>query len=173
MIALLPLILANPAPPMFLSHEVLAEKHLGGFESETCVVATSEEDYETLWSMVMGMMHVIPPPPEVDFDSSFVLGIFPGERPTAGYGVEVGQVSIWYMDLIDLFVRYTGLIDPLVASGVVIEVYAREKCPEGAAAQVITCPWPLLRVKRSPYFPLDTEDQALSVDMSLERCPGK
>jgi hypothetical protein len=161
MIALLPLILANPPPPMFLSYEVIAEGQTMGFEAETCLAVTNGDAYRELWNILAGPMLMMPP--VVDFDSSFVLGIFPGERPTAGYGVDVDQVTIWH----------SGLVDPLVAGGIVITVYATEKCPEGAAAQVITCPWLLLKVKRSPYFPLDTSGQALSVDMSLERCPER
>jgi len=157
MISILPLMLANPPPPMFLSFEVIAEGQTMGFEAETCVAVTDRDAYLELWNLLAGPMLMMPP--VVNFDSSFVLGIFLGERPTAGYSIDVENMNIWN----------GGLIDPL-AGGTVITVYATEKCPDGVAAQVITCPWLLLRVKRSPQFPLDTEDQPVSVSLWLERC---
>ena len=81
---------APPAPT-----KIEAEAEWSGFHSRQAeraewVITTPEQ-----WAEVWKTTHPNDPPsavPEVDFSSSFVIGVAFGEQPTGGYGVHIAGV---------------------------------------------------------------------------------
>lgn len=90
------------------------------------VIVRDREAWRALWREHAGSAD----PPAVEFDREMVVAVFAGERPTAGYRVEI----------VRLFER----------SGKVVVAYRDEPPPRDAVvAQVITQPFHLVRTSRS------------------------
>jgi hypothetical protein len=94
-------------------------------------VVNSEEDFSRLYRRIHSGELPPPQPPPVNFEKSFVLVIAMGEKPTAGYAVEIGQV---------------------VRKGQKLKVEVRfiEPSSERMLAAVITRPYALVRIERQP-----------------------
>lgn len=65
--------------------------HASGVTNATNYAAYSESSYLKLWGMVHGTDKT--PPPNVDFSTEYVIGVFAGQKPTGGYTVAVDTVS--------------------------------------------------------------------------------
>ncbi len=96
---------------------------------ETSIVATTQAEWEALWQSVGRE------PPVALPDGSIALGIFLGQRPTAGY-------------LIDI-------VSAAESDGAFVVVYEERK-PSGIVAMVITSPY-LVRVFPEPDLPVSIE----------------
>jgi hypothetical protein len=93
-------------------------------ESRQAVVRTAEE-WSKLWSQHGGA----PSRPAVDFDSSMVLAVFAGTRPSAGYGVEIIGIEEQKGELVVTW-RETG------------------PAPGQMVAQMLTTPFHIVRTAR-------------------------
>lgn len=91
-------------------------------------VIRDADEFDTLWSELHA--HVTNPPstPDVNFEEEVVFAIMLGQRPTAGYGIEIDDV----------------LYNP---DDDVIEVFYAELEPREAAATVITSPFLIASVE--------------------------
>lgn len=88
------------------------------------VVVRSLTAWETLWAA-----HSRDPLPAVDLSTSFVVGVFLGTRPTAGYVTEIIAVR-------------------LDADRAIVEYVERPPAPDALVAQVLTAPFHLVTVPR-------------------------
>lgn len=68
-------------------------------------VITEEKKFDQLFREVHS--HQLPPPlpPEIDFRSSLVIFVSMGEKPTAGYRVEIDRIT-WSRDVLKVKVRF-------------------------------------------------------------------
>ena len=87
-------------------------------------VVRSAAEWQALWKT-----HSSQAPPKVDFDTSIVVAVFLGTRPTAGYSVQITAV------------RRT-------ASGAVVEYVERKPPSSGMRAQVLTSPFDMVAIPR-------------------------
>ncbi|MBI3047225.1 MAG: protease complex subunit PrcB family protein [Acidobacteria bacterium] len=94
------------------------------------VVVRSLDDWRALWKAHGSSQ----PPPSVDFSRSMVVAVFLGERPTAGYEVEITAVK---------------------AQGgrAVVEYVERRPAPDALVAQVLTSPFHIVSLSRSAGTP--------------------
>jgi PrcB C-terminal len=92
-------------------------------EARQVVVRTADE-WQTLWKA-----HGATAAPPVDFSKSMVVGVFLGERNSAGYGVQITSV------------RQTP-------DAIVVEYRERRPAPGSMTAQVITSPFQLVSIPR-------------------------
>jgi hypothetical protein len=113
-------------------------------DSHFAVVNTKEE-FSGVYRKIHSGELPPPEPPPVDFSKSFILVIAMGEKPTAGYALEIGQV-----------VRE--------GSRLVVEVRSIEPDSERMQATVITRPYALIRIERQPGL-----ETAVFVDPSGKR----
>jgi hypothetical protein len=95
-------------------------------EGRTVVIRTPEA-WRALWSEHSPEP---PPGPDPDFSRFVVLGVFLGNRPTAGYAVEFTSVT-------------------LTGDAVVAEYVERAPDPGDITAQVLTAPFHLIRIPRA------------------------
>lgn len=89
------------------------------------VVARTPEEFAALWSAA-GLTGA---PPNVNFTTTMLVGVFLGSRPTAGYGVDIVAVE---------------------RAGDVLDVQYREQAPapDTMRAQVLTFPFHVVGVPR-------------------------
>ncbi len=71
----------------------LAKGLASGVGQPTQIVVRSQNDWAALWSRHMRTQIAPPPPPPVDFSRDMVAALFMGERPIAGYAIEVTRVE--------------------------------------------------------------------------------
>lgn len=76
---------SRAASPVELPFDLLAAV---GRQEESCVVAASQAEYDSLWKSLWNAWEQ----PVVDFQKSFVVGAFYGERPTGGYVMQVKRL---------------------------------------------------------------------------------
>jgi hypothetical protein len=104
------------------------EKKLKGAE---IVIARSEGELKRLWAEdVTGSYSDMKGLPDPDWDRTFVVAIFLGRRPTAGYGFYVCNV------------RWKG-------KALEVGIEEKEPLPQSTAAQVITSPYALIACQRA------------------------
>ncbi len=91
-------------------------------------VVRTKQEWTALWARHMGPAAA--PPPSVDFSLEMVIAVFAGERPTAGYDVEITRV---------------------LSTDSGIQVTYRERTPAAGALvrQVVTAPFHIIRLPRS------------------------
>ena len=89
------------------------------------VVVRTTEDWRALWREHGAGT----PVPSVDFSSATVVGLFLGERPTAGYQVDVVSVLN-------------------EGGAAVVEYVERRPSPDAMVAQVVTAPFHLVSLQR-------------------------
>jgi hypothetical protein len=68
----------------------IGEGTASGIADPREVVVRSEQEWKTLWRQHAPS---VPLPPPVDFTKEIVVGVFAGQRPTAGYRVEIFRVE--------------------------------------------------------------------------------
>ncbi|MEM9380207.1 MAG: protease complex subunit PrcB family protein [Planctomycetota bacterium] len=74
------------------AHEVV-RGGTGGV-AERCVrVARTREELADLWAELYGLQSPVPPVPDVDLETSMVVAVFMGTRPSGGYGIEIAGVA--------------------------------------------------------------------------------
>ena len=119
--------------PRKIEHQVLERGLQAGaaLSSPYFAVVSVEEDFFGLYRRIHSGELPPPQPPPVNFEESLVLVIAMGEKPTAGYAVEVGGV---------------------VREGQTLKVEVRfiEPSSERMLAAVITRPYALVRIERQP-----------------------
>lgn len=78
-----------------IGFETLVSGTSSGVLSETPVVrtATTQAEWETLWSEHQAIVSSPDDPPEVDFTSQMVIAVFDQERPTGGYSIEIQNIT--------------------------------------------------------------------------------
>lgn len=110
-----------------LSFETTAQGEFSSITRSREVVVKNRDDFNTLFQE-MGKGFT---PPQVDFNTQMVIGIFLGNRPTSGYSVKITNVS---MDL----------------DGKIITVQAVENVPPPGTmvVQVITNPYHLISIPK-------------------------
>ncbi len=101
----------------------------GNLVEGTRAVLQTQEDYEALWADLHADRSTVPAPPSVDFESEVVVAIVLGERPTAGYSVEIEGVEA-------------------SEDGEEARIQFTEVVPSCAAAQVLTAPYVLAKMDR-------------------------
>jgi len=125
---------AGHRQPVHLGMQTVSQGPSSGISDETCVAIRSQEELDALWRRHGNLQ--LPPPqaPAVDFESSIVVGVFLGSRPSAGYAVEIRGVD---------HVKSAGEGSPAT-----LVVRAVESVPmEGAiVAQVTTAPFHLVMI---------------------------
>lgn len=119
--------------PRKVDHQVLERGIQAGptLSDSYFAVVSTEEDFSGLYREIHSGEIPSPQPPPVDFSESFIVVIAMGEKPTAGYAVEIGQV-----------VRE--------GSKLKVEIRYIEPPAERMLATVITRPYALIRVERQP-----------------------
>ncbi len=92
-------------------------------------VITEEKTFNKLFKEVHS--HQLPPPlpPEIDFRSSRVIFISMGEKPTAGYRVEIDTIT-WSRDALKVKVRF------------------HEPLPGDIQATLVTHPFVMVKIKK-------------------------
>jgi hypothetical protein len=119
--------------PRKIEHQVLERGLQAGaaLSNPSFAVVSVEEDFIRLYRRIHSGELPLPQPPPVNFEESLVLVIAMGEKPTAGYAVEVGEV---------------------VPEGQTLKVEVRfiEPSSERMLAAVITRPYALVRIERQP-----------------------
>jgi PrcB C-terminal len=115
--------------------EVGGQSAVEGHDMRFRIIADAAELAHT-YGEIHGGQTPQPSPPAVDFRHSLILAAFLGQRPTAGYGIELGPA------------RHT-----VEDSGPWLEVTVTTRRPPPGAitAQVITSPYCLVRVPRGEY----------------------
>jgi hypothetical protein len=95
------------------------------------VVARDDAAWKDLWQRMHAGFVPAPPLPSIDFERDVAVAVFAGERPTAGYAIEVAAAERAGPDLV---------------------LTIREKRPPPGAilAQTITHPYHVVRVPRPP-----------------------
>ncbi len=53
----------------------------------------SEGEWERIWQMAQGKVEPLPQLPTVDFDKSYVIAAFMGERSSSGYHIEIDKIE--------------------------------------------------------------------------------
>jgi hypothetical protein len=106
----------------------LAHGSASGVVQPTRIVVRSQNDWAALWSRHVRTQSTSPPPP-VDFSRDMVVALFMGERPTAGYAIEVTRIE---------------------RTGAGLTVHYRMTRPDPAAlnAQALTQPFQLIKLPR-------------------------
>jgi uncharacterized membrane protein len=102
------------------------------------VIARTEEEWRTLWAAHAGPGA---PPPEVDMTSATVAAVFAGEKPSAGYGVEITAAD-------DAAATNAAYAD-IVPRGVRLVVEEQHAAPGGILAQVMTSPFHIVSVPKA------------------------
>ena len=92
-------------------------------------VITEEAPFKKLFTDLHSHQLPSPLPPEIDFESSFVIFISMGERPTTGYRVEIDQMK-----------RSDDLLK--------VKLRLQEPSPGEMNAMMITQPFVMAKVKR-------------------------
>lgn len=126
---------APDLPEAALSMDPLLEGGASAIRTERCVIVRSGEEWVALWREHAATSLPAPEPPEVDFAERMVVAVFLGERPTAGYRVDVHHC---------------------VPNGDAIVVVAAETAPGDDAfqAQVVTAPFAMVTTPRAEGPPV-------------------
>jgi hypothetical protein len=107
---------------------ILAQGIASGVGQPTQIVVRSQSDWAALWSRHARTQLASPPPP-VDFSRDMVVALFMGERPTAGYAIEVTRIE-------------------RTDAGLAVHYRATGPDPAAMNAQVLTRPFQLIRLPR-------------------------
>lgn len=120
-----------------MESQELLRGNLSSIHSNECVVVRNKDEWQTLWKRHGAVQFPPPSPPAVNFDKEMVLAVFLGERPSAGYSVEVRAID------------WTEASEGTDSPGN-LAVYAREKRPaEGSIQpQVLVTPFQMLLVPK-------------------------
>lgn len=95
-----------------------------GVKVATSLVISSQEDWEKLWKKIPSES----PPPAIDFEKNSVVAVFSGEKPTAGYSVEIKKVKETAQGLQIIFQEKKPAKDRMVAQ-VLTQPYAAQIIP--------------------------------------------
>lgn len=89
----------------------------------------NHEELKNLWNIIYATQLDKPPLPNVGFDTNVIIGIFSGEKPTAGFSIEVQKV--------------------MEKDGEII-VYIQETSPpqDSFQAQIITEPYHVIQIPK-------------------------
>lgn len=104
-----------------------------GFNSlekqKTELIIKSHEELKNLWNIIYATQLDKPPLPNIDFDTNIIIGIFLGEKPTAGFSIEVQKI--------------------MEENGKII-VYIEETSPpqDSFQAQIITEPYHVIQIPK-------------------------
>jgi hypothetical protein len=105
------------------------------------VVRTSAR-WTALWKQHAGTAEPPAPRPEVDFLREAILAVALGERPTAGWAVEITRIE-------------------RIGTTTVVHVRESQPAPDALTAQVITQPYHFVRLSR-PRGPVRFADEAVA-----------
>lgn len=112
-----------------LPHEVLLRGDDGTFTGFTLHLVREDHEWEALWPRIAGRRFEPPPAPRVDFAQRTLILLALGERPSAGYGLEV---------------RSLERRDVAIA----LRVAETRPLPDSMQAQVVTSPYLVLSLPR-------------------------
>ena len=118
-----------PAETQLMWEELASGNQASGGESPRFFVATSQAELENVWGQAYGSLRPQPEVPQVDFSQESVAGMFLGQKPTGGYGVNVQDVT-------------------LEDGEVYVQVNVTEPAPDAITTQAFTNPWVMVRVER-------------------------
>ncbi len=141
-----PIPAANGAPLRF--REVASGNNALSAQAQV-LVATSQNELNTLWQSAYGRQVPVPPTPIISGQTA--VGIFLGSRPTGGYGVTVQSVEA-------------------SGSALTIRVTVRSPGPGSITTQAITSPWTIVAVQ-GQYRSVTVRDQA-GQPLSSAATPG-
>ncbi len=109
---------------------------LSGVREPIWTVARTQEEWTTLWHRHAGAAAV---PPFVDFSSQIVVAVFAGQRPSAGYEIEVMEVRLMDRALRVMYRERTppatGLVRPVLTAPFHIIQLPRSDLPVEAVQQ--------------------------------------
>jgi len=118
---------------------------------------TDGAEFARTYAAIHGGETPQPSPPAIDFKHSLVLAAFLGQRPTAGYGIELGPA------------RHVIEDD---GPWLQVAVTTRRPPPGAIAAQVITSPYCLVQVARGEYrrvrFVAATDEEEVLAELRLD-----
>jgi hypothetical protein len=114
------------AVPIDVEFSTLAQGATSGLTRPESRVIRNAQAWQQLWKRHAAEIEPAPALPEVDFAAEMVIVVALGDRPSAGWSVE---------------------IERLVDEGGFLRLEARELEPEGPAATMITQPYHMVRTR--------------------------
>jgi len=57
------------------------------------LVINSQVEFDAMWARINQSVMPSPPPPQIDFDSKTVIGVFWGAKPTGGYSLQIDRIT--------------------------------------------------------------------------------
>lgn len=127
--------------PLVLPIQTLTQGTLSGVSEASCVALRSDEELVALWARHGNLQLPLPQPPSIDFGASMVVAVFLGQRPSAGYGVEISQVD-----------HVPGAGDE--PASLMVRAVETGPAPGAAVAQVVTSPFHVVQVERAEGDPI-------------------
>ncbi len=117
--------------PIQVEFGTVARGDQSGFQGPQQLVIRTREGWQAAWARHASNRLPPPPCPEIDFSRDMVVVLALGDRPSAGFGLEVESVA---------------------KDGAFLRIRARERAPAKGTAQaaVVSRPFHILRVPRSP-----------------------
>lgn len=113
-----------------VAFETIDQGIRSGIRDHRELVIRDYEGWQTLWEEhVVGQLSKSPFPPPVDFSQEMVIAFFLGEKPTAGYEVEIVEIA-----------QLEGRL--------VVRVQVKSPPPGVALLQVLTQPFHIVRLFR-------------------------
>jgi hypothetical protein len=76
-----------------LSIDPIEKGYRSGVRDPLQVVIRNQDEWNTFWKRHSSIDTNPPPAPIIDFNREMVVGIFPGEKRTGGYEVEIGRAE--------------------------------------------------------------------------------
>lgn len=113
------------------------------------VVCRTNSEFQTLWAKHTSLQMPTPPAPEIDFESSMVIGVFLGNCPSSGYGVRTHAIDVYESG------SSSGDAPEGIPAGpaIVVSVETEEPQEGVMTAQMITAPFQLLAVDQADGVP--------------------
>ncbi len=116
-----------PVGAVVVPTDRLASEQYSGIEQRQRRVIRSESEWSAFWAALYERQTPRPPRPDIDFDDEVAIVAALGERPTAGYAIEIGRVY-------------------RTPAGLVAEVVETAPAPDCVLAQAVTAPVDVVRV---------------------------
>ena len=77
-----------------LQTEVVMSGGTSGVLEQGVVIARDGDEWNALWAQHSNRQIPTPDAPAIDFDTSMIVAVFLGERPSGGYGIELDSCRV-------------------------------------------------------------------------------
>lgn len=102
-----------------------------GYTEPSKLVIKTEEQWREVWGKVHRLQLPMPGLPKIDFEKEMVIAVFMGEQKSGGYEIEITSVTE-------------------TEEEIVVEVVERKPPPESLRTMVLTQPFHIVVVEKSP-----------------------